>query len=255
MDKELIRQRFARAVNTYSREATAQQRIAQRLAEMVHCHVPDAWHRCVWEVGCGTGLFTLAYLRMHTPGEMWLNDICPEMEARLASVLSERVHFAAADAEQAPAPQGVTLIVTCSALQWFDAPMDFMRRCREALLPRGYMAIATFGRDNLREIRTLTGTALEYRTVGEWRHDLTDVGYRVLRVVDERIQVRLPSPVDVLRHLRQTGVSGIRRQAWTKERLTAFSREYTRRFGTADGQVELTYHPIYLILEANENKD
>lgn len=252
MDKELIRRRFARAATTYSREATAQQRIARRLAEMVHSHVPEAWHRCVWEVGCGTGLFTQAYLRAQTPGEMWLNDICPEMETRLAHLLSDRVHFSAADAEQAPPPHGVGLIVSCSALQWFDSPLDFLRRCREALLPRGYMAIATFGQDNLREIRTLTGTALEYRTLEEWRRDLTDMGYSVLQAVDERIQVRLPSPVDVLRHLRQTGVSGIQRQTWTRERLAAFSREYTRRFATADGRVTLTYHPIYLILETSE---
>lgn len=252
MDKELIRRRFARAASTYSHEATVQQRVAGRLAGLVARHVPAAWHRCVWEVGCGTGLFTEAYLQECTPGEMWLNDICPEMGERLAPLLSDSVHFQAADAERAAAPQGVSLIVSCSALQWFDAPLAFLGRCREALLPRGYMAIATFGQDNLCEMRSLTGTGLEYGTMDEWRCRLEGMGLSVLLADEERMAMQLPSPADVLRHLRRTGVTGIQRQAWTRERLEAFSREYVHRFGTPDGRVPLTYHPIYLIIEANE---
>lgn len=254
MDKELIKQRFARAASTYSREATAQQRVAEGLARMVHDYVPEAWHRCVWEIGCGTGLFTKAYLLQHRPGEMWLNDICPEMETCLAPLLSSNIHFFAADAERVSAPDNVSLIVSCSALQWFDSPLVFLQRCHNFLLPRGYMAIAIFGQDNLKEIRSLTGTGLSYRTMEEWRHELSAMGFNVLKAKEEKITVKLPSPVDVLRHLRQTGVSGIRRQIWTKDRLTAFSREYISRYGTPDGHVSLTYHPIYLIFETKKTE-
>lgn len=255
MDKELIKQRFARASSTYSREATVQQQVAVRLAEMVNRHVPPSWHGCVWEVGCGTGLFTQAYLQMRTPGQMWLNDICPEMETCLAPLLSERVRFSAADAENVRPPRGVSLIVSCSALQWFDSPLCFLQRCREALLPRGYMAIATFGQDNFHEIRSLTGTGLVYRTQGEWQRDLEGMGFRVLQAMEEKITVWLPSPTEVLRHLRQTGVAGIQRQTWTRERLASFAREYNRCFANRDGLVPLTYNPIYLILETNEDDD
>lgn len=252
MDKELIKRRFARASTTYSREATAQQRVAERLARMVHDYVPGPFHRCVWEVGCGTGLFTKAYLQLNRPEEMWLNDICPEMEAVLASILSRNIYFQAADAEYVAAPRNVSLIVSCSALQWFDSPLNFLQRCYKALLPHGYLSIATFGQENLSEIRSLTGSGLTYKTVEEWRKDLSDLGFSVLQAREEKITVQLPSPVDVLRHLRQTGVSGICRQAWTKERLAAFSKEYIRLYGTSDGCVPLTYHPIYLILETKE---
>lgn len=249
MDKELIKKRFGRAASTYSHEATAQQRVAGRLAAMVLGHVPAPWHRCVWEVGCGTGLFTRAYLQAATPGQMWLNDICPEMEASLAPLLSGRVHFAAADAERAVPPPGVSLIVSCSALQWFDSPLAFLRRCREALLPRGYMAMATFGRDNFREIRSLTGAGLTYSTMGEWQRELEAMGFRVMQAMEEEMTMWFPSPVDVLRHLKRTGVTGIRRQAWTRESLDAFADKYRHRFAAGDGRVPLTYHPIYLILE------
>lgn len=249
MDKGLIKARFGRAASTYSHEATVQQRVAARLARMVSLHVPARWHRRVWEVGCGTGLFTEAYLREQTPGEMWLNDICPEMERCLAPLLSDRVHFAAADAEQTAPPQGASLIVSCSALQWFCDPMAFLRRCHEALPAGGCMAIATFGQDNLREVRCLTGTGLDYRTAAEWRSVLEEMGFRALRVDEEKIAMSFPTPVDVLKHLQRTGVTGIRRQAWTRERLETFARDYAHRFATSDGRVSLTYHPIYLIME------
>ena len=51
----------------------------------------------------------------------------------------------------------------------------------------------------------------------------------------------------VLQHMRQTGVSGIRKQAWTKTKLQAFCHDYHAIYATADGGVCLSQHPLYLI--------
>jgi ribosomal protein S18 acetylase RimI-like enzyme len=63
-------------------------------------------------------MFTRMYLQQAVPEEMWLNDLCPEVEPYLADVLGEKVHFMAKDAETLAFPEGQDLIVSCSAVHW-----------------------------------------------------------------------------------------------------------------------------------------
>ena len=96
MDKALIRQRFAKATDSYDRQAGMQKHVARHMAEAIKRHIPDSDGWNVLEIGCGTGLFTREYLRGLRPGRLLLNDICPERE-----LLPE--HFvlcSAAEAEQ-----------------------------------------------------------------------------------------------------------------------------------------------------------
>lgn len=66
---------------------------------------------------------------------------------------------------------------------------------------------------------------------------------------EEEVTLWFPSPIEVLRHLKETGVTGTEKQMWSRQRLARFTDSYQRQFGTATGQVPLTYHPIYLILK------
>ena len=69
---------------------------------------------------------------------------------------------------------------------------------------------------------------------------------------EEHTTLTFSSPKDVLQHLKQTGVTGIRRETWTKGQLIDFIADYARLFTTPDGQVTLTYHPIYIILKRQQ---
>ena len=95
MDKALIRSRFAKASGSYLGQATVQRGIALRMADLIGQYVPAESHRRVLEIGCGTGLFTRAYLHRWHPERMLLNDLCPEMEPFLRDVLRPEVSFSA----------------------------------------------------------------------------------------------------------------------------------------------------------------
>lgn len=75
------------------------------------------------------------------------------------------------------------------------------------------------------------------------------MGYQVIHASENRTSISFASPCDVLRHLQQTGVTGIGRQVWTKRRLEEFCKDYEERFSLPNGGVELTYHPMYLIVK------
>lgn len=246
MDKGLIRRRFARAASTYSERADAQRRIAEQMTRLIVRYVPRSAYRNVLEVGCGTGVFTRMLLHRTHPSRLWLNDICPEMENCLTDVLNERIRFCAGDAEQMDFPGNQGLIASCSAVQWFDSPERFFRRCSDLLTDNGYFSFSTFGKQNLCEVASITGNALEYRSLEELKDTLRP-HYELLHVSEELIHLSFPSPLDVLKHLQATGVTGVGSQRWTKGMLTDFCDRYSAAYRLPDRNVRLTYHPIYII--------
>lgn len=71
--------------------------------------------------------------------------------------------------------------------------------------------------------------------------------YEVVYAHEEQLRLSFASPLEVLRHLKETGVTGTAAQAWTRGKLQEFCRNYTERFSDERGRVYLTFHPIYMI--------
>ena len=110
----------------------------------------------------------------------------------------------------------------------------------------GLLAFSTFGATNMHEIRQLTGHGLDYPSIKELQA-LLSPGFDILHAEEEVISLPFPTPQAVLKHLKQTGVTGTEKRMWTRGRLQSFCEEYTTRFSDAAGNVSLTYHPIYII--------
>lgn len=257
MDKALIRNRFARAASTYRTEAVVQAHIARRMTQIMHaCSFPHPPGR-VLEFGCGTGGFTAVWTPEFMPCHLWLNDLCPEVRPAALEHLPNGlpVTFLEGDVEHIDLPDGLDAIVSCSALQWLDHPDAFLRRCAGLLRPGGHLAFSTFGPQNVHEVTDLTGATLPYRTADEWAAQLEATGYEVLHRSEEIHTLTFADPVSVLRHLKATGVTGIRPARWTRSSLKEFTNNYCRLHAirpetaedtSAEG-VRLTYHPVYVV--------
>lgn len=246
MDKALIRQRFARASASYLQQASMQRAIAECMLEKIETYVAEESRRYVLEVGCGTGMFTRMYLRRHTPARLYLNDICPEVKDCLSDLTGEGVEFRIGDAERLDFPSGLDMLVSCSAVQWFERPLDFLNGCRRFLKPEGYLAFSTFGAQNVREVASLSAVSLHYLSPEELKRGLEPY-YRLVYVHEEVERLWFRTPMEVLKHLKETGATGIQSGGWTKGRMEEFCLHYRNRYARADGMVPLTYHPIYLI--------
>ena len=230
MDKQLIASRFAKARNTYTREARVQQQVAEKMMQLIK-EPYTRFHRVV-EFGCGTGSYSRILLHTLQPETLLLNGTT--------------VQFVPGDAEAIDFPGETDLITSCSTLQWFNDPGAFFTRCHQALVADGLLAFSTFGATNMHEIRQLTGHGLDYPSIKELQA-LLSPGFDILHAEEEVISLPFPTPQAVLKHLKQTGVTGTEKRMWTRGRLQSFCEEYTTRFSDAAGNVSLTYHPIYII--------
>lgn len=245
INKQLITRRFSRAVESYNREAVAQKQIAHRMSDMLNRYLPRPCNR-ILEIGSGTGFLTRRLMDTLHPEILVLNDICQEMSTCFNDLLgSGRATFLAGDAESLSFPKGQDLIVSCSALQWFVSPELFFERCNALLKHEGYFAFTTFGRDNLKEITSVTGSGLHYRSLEELEKALR-MHYEIVSAREERICLTFDTPLNVLYHLKHTGVTAVRQQLWTKGDLQEFCDNYARLFSNGNS-VTLTYHPIYII--------
>lgn len=253
MDKEIITRRFTKAIGSYPHESRVQQQIAGKMTRLLQQYLPPRPFRQIVEFGCGTGTYSRILLHSLRPEHLLLNDICEGMEGSCRDILdnNRRTSFVPGDAETLTFPQGAELITSCSALQWFERPDKFFGRCSQALNAHGYFAFSTFGQENMKEIRLLTGQGLSYLSKKELERALHPY-YNILHSEEEIISLPFRTPMEVLYHLKKTGVNGTARTTWTRSKLSHFCSEYERLFATGKDSVSLTYHPIYIIAKKKE---
>lgn len=248
VDKKLVEKRFSRGLPTYARTASIQPEMARELlAGLLRVRGNNRYPR-ILEIGAGSGILTDLLEKQLIRDKLVLLDIVPECAKY--HLRRPDAKFVAGDAETVELNGPYDLILSNAAFQWFHDMRPFFPKLRKNLYPGGILAFTTFGPENLRELRELTGNALPYRTLGELTVLLRDPGGFDVLDASEKIEiVPFKDPLSILRHMKQTGVSApVRKQPlWTPGRLARFERDYRARFSSADGAVRLTYHPITVI--------
>lgn len=250
IDKQLVRQRFGRNLATYHEQAVVQRDIADTLASALLAACPALHIRRAMEIGIGTGFLTRHLLTACPEAEWYLNDITPEA-FRWIDELGHpgAIHYHPGDAETIPYPENIDLIATSSAVQWFDDIPTFLAKAHAALTPGGILAVSTFGPENFVEIRRILNRGLEYPTLETFRQWASQTGYRILHAHDWTHRLTLGTPLDVLRHIKKTGVNGTQTETWNRCTLADFHTSYHTRYADPEGNVPISYHPIVLILQ------
>lgn len=226
-DKVLIEKRFGKTLHNYHSIAVVQHRIARRLAQLI----PDENQQNGVEIGAGSGFLTNEIIAKF-PAAKWIaNDITHQSRAFLPS----QVEFKCEDGELMEIPT-TDIICSASTVQWFDDLPEFIARCYRALNADGVIALSTFGRENFREI----GTSLSYYDIEQLADIFAQVGFQEVQLEQWTEQLEFETPLDVLRHIKATGVNAISQERWTHKKLQKFIENYPT-------PAVLTFHPIIII--------
>ena len=115
---------FSKYAKTYDRYAQLQKSMAERLATFLSEPIPDS----VFEIGCGTGVFT-RHLLIKPFKSMVLNDIADSMINQLIHHVKvpENTRFIIGNAEKIKLPK-VNLITANAVFQWFEEPGETLKR-------------------------------------------------------------------------------------------------------------------------------
>lgn len=250
VDKKLIASRFSSHMASYDHYATVQNEICARLAFLLQQCVEGGNFRVrrALEVGAGTGFLTSRMLEMYGASRWFVNDITTQSRSYIEehAVLKKAamVEYLWGDAESIELPASLDLVVSSSAMQWFESVDKFVSRLD--VRPEGIVAFSSFGPQNFREMRVATGGyGLEYPTLEQFEAQISKNGYKPIKVEEYTSQLWFSSAIEVLHHIKNTGVNALSAPRWQKADLQQFIKRYEAF--ALEAKVPLTYHPLIVI--------
>ena len=246
IDKKRVQQTFQRAANSYDDQAMIQHRVADHLLELLDCQNKKEIHR-VLEIGCCTGLLTRKLAgQCGEIGELVLNDLVETFAVQAGDVAGiPAIRFLAGDIETMPLSGPFDLVISSSTFHWVNDLESLLKKLADTMAPDALLAFSMYGPDNLEEIRELTGIGLDYFSLQEVQA-MVDKHFTLDHGDQQREVFHFADPMDILDHLRSTGVNAVSSKPWTPRRLQRFKDEYVQKFSDVQG-VHLTYHPLYLV--------
>ncbi len=252
MNKKLISRKFAQSLKSYDNNAIAQKKICQNLIRLLTQTNRRQFDRVV-EIGCGTGLLSKYLIKELNIQNILFNDLVQETHSYIKKLMADyetiNWQFYPGDAEEISLPADIDLLISASTFQWFDDINGFFQKVQHVLKPDGLFAFSSFGVDNFIEIKKILGHSLAYKKSDHLKSALQS-GFEIIDFQEELLPVSFKEPMDVLRHIKCTGVNGIHTEVWGKSKLTGFVRQY-KDYAAQNGEnggVTLTYHPIYFIV-------
>lgn len=244
IDKDSVGQSFESAAESYDAYADIQRDMAMNLFEMAKgC---GAFHLLpgdkVLEVGSGSGFFS-RLLDKQCGGD---NDLILWDMAMPSPV--EGRDYEKCDGElriQQLTDNSLAVVACAATVQWFNSPERFIKECARVLRPGGFLLLSTFYKGNLAQIEELTGISLPQIDAESWKA----MAAKYLELKDWQVvkSIRIfDTPLDVFRHLKFTGVNAVGSSDNSPAILRKALKEYPKN---RDHRYELTYHPLYLILQ------
>lgn len=248
VDKSLIRQRFSKSISTYNDNASVQKMIAKKLFKLIE-NLGTKKYNTVLELGCGTGMLTEQLLSNFNIAKYQSNDLVGqylEILNLIASKYSSEFDFIEGDLEQTEKfTLNYDLISSASTLQWILGLDNLFDRLELKLNKDGVFAFSTFGPQNLIEIRTITNSGLYYTPFDKIKK-LLEKRFELLHISEEICPIYFREPIDVLKHIKSTGVNAVIQTRFTKSDLLNFNKKYNDNY-RSDLGLSLSYHPIYVV--------
>lgn len=231
IDKSLVKGKFTRGMETYTSQASVQQRAADHLWQLWQKYKPAKGSKII-EFGSGDGSFTRLYEPKLKPSELTKWDIVSLPDVTRVC-----------DAETAiadVADSSVDAIVSANTIQWFNSPARFLERASRKLRAGGMIVISTFGPATFRELAEAGVVPLPYLSLDDYRKSVPE-SMELLELHDGIVTKVFSEPIDVVRHLRATGVNA----RPTEVSLPKLLKRYPLN---QSGKAPLTYNPLYILL-------
>ena len=255
-DKQIVKNCFQKNFSTYNKQAVVQKQIASKLINLLVKNKRPHFKKII-EIGCGTGFLTENILKNCQVQEYIINDLTSTFPESIKHLGKERNFndfiYTPGDAERIEFPGHVDAVFSTSTFQWFHNLENFITRANKLLNDNGIFSFSTFGEENFKEIKTILDLGLNYKTLSELT-GLVELHFDIIHASEWKQKEIFQNPKEVLKHIKYTGVNGVKKSFIGRDKLVNFEHEYLKLFSNEDQSVNLTYHPIIIIARKKRSK-
>ena len=240
LNPKLVKKQFEKSMPEYDKNAVVQKLMAEKLISSLTAAAGSNFDN-ILEAGAGTGLLTKQTAARLTFKKYYANDIVEKSGNYLKSILPDCI-FICGNAQKIKPPVKMDLIISNAMFQWFSNPDKVLAYYRTLLNPSGIIAFSTFSPDNFKEIKSLTGITLEYKDIDEILIILEKF-YKVLYLEKFDYKLTFNNPLEILAHMKNTGVNSLGTKHWRILEVKDFCDKYKNNYP----ELELTYSPIIVV--------
>ena len=200
---------FNKHYNVYEKYSLAQKQVAKNLLDyMGKSNIFDTQINSIFEIGCGTGIFTKKYRKYFLHSDLILNDIFDVRE--FIKDIDYNI-FIQENIEELDIPKS-DLIVSSSVFQWIKDKDSLIRNIAENT---DNLCFSSYVSGNLIEIKNHFDISLDYLNIEEFKEILKKY-FSSVKSYSETIKLDFEAPMSVLKHLKYTGVTGFQRTSISK---------------------------------------
>ena len=234
-----IKSRFEKSMDKYDENAVVQIDSAQKLVSEL-TNISTSFDS-ILELGAGTGILTDLIKSKFNFNKYTGNDLIEKSKNYIQKIIP-KADFITGNAIKIKPKEPADLIISNAMFQWFSDITDITDYAKKLLNIDGLLAFSTFGRDNFKEIKDLSGLTLNYLTANEIKEKLSK-SYEILYIEDYTYTLTFETPLELLLHMKNTGVNSLSAKPWTIKEIKDFCEKYMDRYN----KVQLTYNPIIVI--------
>ena len=200
---------FNKHYNVYEKYSLAQKQVAKNLLDyMGKSNIFDTQINSIFEIGCGTGIFTKEYRKYFLHSDLILNDI---FDVRDFIKDIDYNIFIQENIEELDIPKS-DLVVSSSVFQWIKDVDALIRNIAEHT---DNLCFSSYIFGNLVEIKNHFGVSLDYLNIEEFEEILKKY-FTSVKSYSETIKLNFGSPMLLLKHLKYTGVTGFQKTSISK---------------------------------------
>lgn len=234
-----IKSRFEKSMDKYDENAIVQidsaKKLVSELGEI------STYFDSILELGTGTGILTGLIKSKFNFNKYTGNDLVEKSKNYIQKIIPN-ADFITGNATKIKPKAPADLIISNAMFQWFSDITDITDYAKKLLNAGGILAFSTFGTDNFKEIKDLSGLTLNYLSANEIKEKLSK-NYEVLHIEDYTCTLDFGTPLELLLHMKNTGVNSLSAKPWTIKEIKDFCGKYMNKYS----KVQLTYNPIIVI--------
>ena len=200
---------FYKYYNEYENYSLAQKQVAKNLLDyMGKSNIFNTQINSIFEIGCGTGIFTREYRKYFLHSDLILNDIFDVRE--FIKDIDYNI-FIQENIEELDIPKS-DLVVSSSVFQWIKDKDSLIRNIAENT---DNLCFSSYVSGNLIEIKNHFDISLDYLNIEEFKEILKKY-FSSVKSYSETIKLDFEAPMAVLKHLKYTGVTGFQKTSISK---------------------------------------